>query len=299
MPTCIETTDLTKCYGHVVAVGGLSLRIEVGEIFGLLGPNGAGKSTTLYMLTGLVRPTSGTVTVFGKDLRRAFLDIAGRMGVLVERPSFYDHLTARANLLLLARLAGRGVTVDRALDRAGLLWAADRKVHTFSHGMRQRLGLAQALLTEPELLILDEPTNGLDTESARDTIRLLRLLAERAKVTIIVSSNLLHEAEALCDRVAIMNRGRLLTCERTDKLLSYDPKQVEVIVEAPEAAAKRLMDQPWVDAVETDHGRINVKLGNATIHQLTSFLISSGCVISGVIPQRRSLEDFFLKAIKR
>ncbi|MFO7976744.1 MAG: ABC transporter ATP-binding protein [Candidatus Hydrogenedentota bacterium] len=299
MPTCIKTSDLTKCYGHVVAVGGLSLNIERGEVFGLLGPNGAGKSTTMYMLTGLVRPTSGSVTVFGKDLRRAFLEIAGRMGVLVERPSFYGHLTARANLLLLARLAGRRVTVDRALDRVGLLWAANQKVRTFSHGMRQRLGLAQALLTEPELLVLDEPTNGLDAESTRDTIKLLRLLAEQAKVTIVVSSNLLHEAEMLCDRVAIMNRGRLLTCERTDKLLSYDPKQVEIIVEAPEAAAKRLMEQPWVDAVETNHGRVNVKLGDATVHQLTSFLIGSGYVISGIIPQRRSLQDFFLKALKR
>ena len=299
MPTCIETSDLTKCYGHVVAVGGLSLKIETGEVFGLLGPNGAGKSTTLYMLTGLVRPSSGSVTVFGKDLRRSFLEIASRMGVLVERPSFYGHLTARANLLLLARLAGRHVTVDRALDRAGLLWAANQKVRTFSHGMRQRLGLAHALLTEPELLILDEPTNGLDAESTRDTIKLLRLLAEQAKVTIVVSSNLLHEAEMLCDRVAIMNRGRLLTCELTDKLLSYDPRQVEIILEAPEAAAKRLMEQPWIEAVEIDHGRVNVKLGEATIHQLTSFLISSGYVISGVIPQRRSLQDFFLKALKQ
>jgi ABC-2 type transport system ATP-binding protein len=277
----------------------LSLKIETGEVFGLLGPNGAGKSTTLYMLTGLVRPSSGSVTVFGKDLRRSFLEIASRMGVLVERPSFYGHLTARANLLLLARLAGRHVTVDRALDRAGLLWAANQKVRTFSHGMRQRLGLAHALLTEPELLILDEPTNGLDAESTRDTIKLLRLLAEQAKVTIVVSSNLLHEAEMLCDRVAIMNRGRLLTCERTDKLLSYDPRQVEIILEAPEAAAKRLMEQPWIEAVEIDHGRVNVKLGEATIHQLTSFLISSGYVISGVIPQRRSLQDFFLKALKQ
>jgi ABC-2 type transport system ATP-binding protein len=149
------------------------------------------------------------------------------------------------------------------------------------------------------LLILDEPTNGLDAESTRDTIKLLRLLAEQAKVTIVVSSNLLHEAEMLCDRVAIMNRGRLLTCERTDKLLSYDPRQVEIILEAPEAAAKRLMEQPWIEAVEIDHGRVNVKLGEATIHQLTSFLISSGYVISGVIPQRRSLQDFFLKALKQ
>ena len=299
MSTCVETSDLTKCYGPVVAVGGLSLQIKAGEVFGLLGPNGAGKSTTLYMLTGLVRPTSGAVTIFGKDLRGGFLEIAARMGVLVERPTFYDHMTARANLLLLARLAQRRIAVDRALDRVGLLWAAHQKVQGFSHGMRQRLGLAQALLTEPELLILDEPTNGLDAESTRDTIGLLRLLAEQAGVTIIVSSNLLHEAEILCDRVAIMNRGRLLACERTEQLLSYDPKQVELLVDAPEAAAKRLLEQPWVDAVDLAYGRVNVKLGDASIHHLTSFLVSSGFIVSGIVPQRRSLQDFFLKVLKQ
>jgi ABC-2 type transport system ATP-binding protein len=299
MPTCIQTSDLTKCYRHVVAVGGLSLEIETGEVFGLLGPNGAGKSTTLYMLTGLVRPTSGRVTVFGKDLRRSFLEIAPRMGVLVERPTFYDQLTARANLLLLARLSDERVAVDRALDRVGLLWAANQKTGTFSQGMRQRLGLAQALLTEPELLVLDEPTNGLDAESTRDIIKLLRLLSEQAKVTVVVSSNLLHEVEALCDRVAIMNRGRLLACEMTDKLLSYDPTQIEVLVDAPEAAAKRLMEQPWVSGVEMHHGRLHVQLSEATVHQLTSFLVSAGYVVSGIIPQRRSLQDFFLKVLNQ
>lgn len=299
MPPCIETTDLTKCYGSVVAVGGLSLEIDTGEVFGLLGPNGAGKSSTLYMLTGLVRPTSGRVSIFGKDLRRGFLEIAARMGVLVERPSFYGHMTARDNLLLLARLSGRQVTVDRALDRVGMLWAANQKAATFSHGMRQRLGLAQALLTEPELLVLDEPTNGLDAESTRDTLKLLRMLAEEAKVTIIVSSNLLHEVEALCDRVAIMNRGRLLACERTDKLLSYNPKQVEVLVESPESATRRLMEQPWIASVQLHHGKITVQLGEGNVHQLTSFLISGGYIVSGIIPQRRSLQDFFLKVLER
>lgn len=299
MPTCVQTSKLTKCYGSVVAVGGVSFEIETGEVFGLLGPNGAGKSSTLYMLTGLVPPTRGTVTVFGKDLRRHFLDVAPRMGVLVERPSFYEHLSARRNLMLLAALSGRELTVDRALDMAGLLPAASRKVRTFSLGMRQRLGIAQALMTEPELLILDEPTNGLDAESSHETLKLLRLLAEQARVTVVVASNRLQEVEVLCDRVAIMNKGRILACERTDTLLSYDTKNIEVLLEAPEAAAKRLMEQPWVDSVELQNGRVLVKLGDATAHHLTSFLVGSGYVILGVIPRRRTLQDFFLKVLNR
>ena len=127
MACCIQTTELTKCYGNTVAVGGLSLEVESGEIFGLLGPNGAGKSTTLYMLTGLVPPSSGSISIFGKDLRRGFLEIAHRMGVLVARPALYDHLSVRQNLILLSKLARREVTVDRALDLVGLLEESIRR----------------------------------------------------------------------------------------------------------------------------------------------------------------------------
>jgi len=297
MPPCVQTEGLTKCYGSVVAVGGLTLEIQTGELFALLGANGAGKSTTLHMLTGLVPPTSGSLTMFGKDFRRHFLDIASRVGVLVERPAFYDHLSARRNLMILARLSGRNLTVDRALDRVGLLQVAGRRVGTFSLGMRQRLGVAQALLTEPELLILDEPTSGLDPESTRQTLRLLRRLVEEAKVTIVLTSHMLHEVEGLADRVAIINKGRLVACERTDKLLYYDTTRVDVLVEAPEAAARRLEEQRWVESVEASTGRVSVTLGDATIHQLTAFLLSSGFVISGVIPRRRTLQDYFLKVL--
>ncbi|MBN2307567.1 MAG: ABC transporter ATP-binding protein [Candidatus Hydrogenedentes bacterium] len=297
MAICIQTSNLTKCYGAVVAVGGLSVKIEAGEVFGLLGPNGAGKSTTLCMLTGLVPPTSGSVTVFGKDLRRQFLEVAPRMGVLMERPAFYDHLSARDNLLLLARLTGRDVTVDRTLDRVGLLDAADRKVKTFSHGMRQRLGLAQALLSEPELLVLDEPTSALDVESAQEVLQILRFLADEAHVTVVVASHMLHEVEVLCDRIAILNRGRLVACEATGPLLSYDQSHVDVLIDAAEAAAKRLAGEPWVESVQAQAGRLTVRLGDGSVHQLTTFLVGAGYRISGVIPRRRSLQDYFLKVL--
>lgn len=247
MAACIQTKDLTKCYGSVVALSGLTIEVRTGEILGLLGANGAGKSTTLYMLAGLVPPSSGSATIFGKNIRRNWIEIAQRIGVLVERPAFYDHLTARRNLMILAQLAGRTLNVDRALDRMGLLRVAGRKVGSFSQGMRQRLGMAQALLTEPELLLLDEPTSGLDPEATQDVLEMLRSLASEAKVTIVFSSHMLQEVEMIANRVAILNKGRLLVCEETEGLLSYDTSHVEVLVDAPEAAAKQLEQQPWVE----------------------------------------------------
>jgi ABC-2 type transport system ATP-binding protein len=290
--------DLTRIYGKLVAVGGLSLEVQPGEIFGLLGPNGAGKTTTLAMLTGLVPASSGHAMLFGKDLRNDFLSIAPRIGVLFERQAFYDHLTAHRNLLLLSRLSGKDLTVDRALDRVGLLHAAHRKVGTFSTGMRQRLGVAQALMTEPELLILDEPTNHLDAESSREVLHLLRTLSREAGVTVIYASHMLHEVEAICDRVAILNKGRLLRCDRLDTLLSYDQHDVDVLIDAPEGAARRLAPLDWVASAEPGQGRVHVMLApGGSIHQLTAFLVGGGFRLSGVVPRRRTLQDYFLKVL--
>ncbi len=297
MAACVQTESFAKCYGSVVAVSGLTMSVQEGEVFGLLGPNGAGKSTTLYALCGLIPPTSGTISLFGKDLRRNFLDVSARIGVMVERPSFYNHLSAKRNLQLLARLSRKEVTVDRALDRVGLLHLGGRKVGAMSHGMRQRLGLAQALLTEPDLLILDEPTGGMDVESTQEILKLLRFLADEAKVTIIFSSHMLHEVETLCDRIAIMNQGRLLACEDTDRLISYDTSQADVLLDAPEAAAKRLKEQPWVQSVSVLPGRVSVALNGGSVHQLTTFLIGAGYRISGVLPKRRTLQDYFVKVL--
>ena len=163
--------------------------------------------------------------------------------------------------------------------------------------MRQRLGLAAALLGDPEVLILDEPANGLDPEGTHEMLALLRQLATEAHVTILFSSHMLHDVEELCDRVAIINKGRLLTCERTDALLSYDQTHAEVLIDAAEAAARRLTGLAWVVSVEARPGRLDVVLRDANVHQLNSFLLNTGYRVSGIMPRRRTLQDYFLKVL--
>ena len=297
MATCICFENVTKSFGDTLAVNQLTLEVNAGEILGVLGPNGAGKSTFLYMLSGLLRPTSGSITVFGKDLSTHYVEIAARMGVLVERPALCDFLSVQRNLRLQARLAGREVNIKRALDLAGIVAVADQRVGTLSLGMRQRLGLAQAMLTEPELLILDEPTQGLDVEATQEILLLLRRLADEAGVTVVISSHLMQEVEMLCDRVAIIQHGKLVACEERDALLSYDKSQVEVLLEGGESAARKLLEESWVESVEVKPGRLVVRLQKGTIHQLNSFLLNAGYQVAGIIPRRRTLKDYFLKVL--
>lgn len=225
MASCLQLRNLSKCYGDTVAVSGLSLDIEQGEVFGLLGPNGAGKSTTLYMLTGLVRPTSGTVTFLGKDIRKHYLDVARRMGVAVERPAFYDYLSVRKNLLLMAQLAGRDVTVDRILDMVGMLHAGSRKAGSLSHGMRQRLGLAQALLTEPEVLILDEPTAALDARAEFEVFQRFKELS-KGKTAVLISHR--FSSVRMADRILVLADGGVEAEGTHEQLMAQQGRYAEL-----------------------------------------------------------------------
>jgi ABC-2 type transport system ATP-binding protein len=210
----IETKKLTKKYGEFVAVDSLSLAVKPGEIFGLLGPNGAGKTTTILMLLGLTEPTSGSVRVLGLDPARQPLSVKTHVGYMPDEIGFYDELTARENLIYTARLNGLSRNqayerIDEALERMGLPDVGDHKVGTFSRGMRQRLGVADVLLKKPQLIIMDEPTQGLDPEGAREFLRMILSLKAEG-ITILLSSHLLYQVQAICDRVGLFNHGKMV-----------------------------------------------------------------------------------------
>ncbi len=210
----IETTDLTKKYGDFTAVDSLNLKVREGEVFGLLGPNGAGKTTTILMLLGLTEPTSGEVRVLGFDPTRQPLSVKSRAGYIPDQVGFYDDMTARENLAYIARLNGiprreADSRIEEALQRVGLEQVADHRVSTFSRGMKQRLGVADVLIKKPRLIIMDEPTQGLDPELARGFLKLIRELADSG-ITILLSSHLLPQVQEVCDRVGLFHRGRMV-----------------------------------------------------------------------------------------
>ena len=210
----LESRNLTKQYGDFVAVNGLNLTVQQGEVFGLLGPNGAGKTTTILMLMGLTEPTAGSVRVLGLDPARQPLSVKSRVGYLPERVGFYDGLTARENLTYIARLNGlrrreAAKKVDDMLAQMGLSDVAGRRVGAFSRGMRQRLGVADVLLKQPQIIIMDEPTQGLDPEAAHEFLDVIRRLKGEG-ITILLSSHLLHQVQEVCDRVGLFYHGQMV-----------------------------------------------------------------------------------------
>ncbi len=214
MDYIIETKGLTKKYGEFTAVDSLNLQVEPGEIFGILGPNGAGKTTTILMLLGLTEPSSGEVNVMGFDPSRQPLSVKSQAGYIPDQVGFYDDLTARENLAYIARLNGiprleSDQRIERALGKVGLSDVGSKPVGTFSRGMRQRLGVADVLIKQPRLIIMDEPTQGLDPELVRGFLDLTRELAEEG-ITILISSHLLHQVQEICDRVGLFHRGRMV-----------------------------------------------------------------------------------------
>ena len=220
MSVVLETRGLTKTFGDLVAVDHVDLRVEEGELFGFLGPNGAGKTTTISMMAGLIHPTEGQVFILGEEISPRQTAGLRHVGTLLPPPGFFPYLSGRENLRLISHLYPQvdEARVEEVLSLVGLTGAADRKTKGYSTGMKQRLGLAAALLHRPRLLILDEPTSGLDPIGMKEIRELLRRLADEG-TTIFLSSHLLHEVEQICDRVAILNHGRVLAEGRVQELL--------------------------------------------------------------------------------
>lgn len=291
----VEARGLTKRYAEFTAVNDVSFEVRRGDVFGFLGPNGSGKSTTISMLLGLVLPTSGSISLFGTGPEQQHEALA-RVGAIIESPAFYPFMTGRANLRALAELRP-GVTkerVDEVLRIVGLTEAADRKYSNYSLGMKQRLGIGWTLLHDPELLVLDEPTNGLDPAGIQEIRHLILQLAESGK-TIFISSHLLNEIEQVCDVVAIIQRGKLITSGPVSDLLSQD-ERILLDVSDEVAAQRVLAGVPGVRSVElSEDGYLTVIAPEVRPAVLNRALVTAGVEVDEVRRSRQSLEAAFLE----
>ena len=286
----IVTRDLTKRYGGRAAVEGITLTVGRGEVYGFLGPNGAGKTTTLRMLLGLIRPTSGEATVLGAPPG----DPAGlaRIGALVESPAFYPYLSGRQNLRVLARYAGvPDARVAAVLETVDLADRAADKFSTYSLGMKQRLGVAGALLKDPALLILDEPTNGLDPRGMADMRDMIRRLG-RGERTILLSSNLLGEIEQICDRACVIREGRLIAEDSVEALRG--PGVLLIRADPLDAAARLVGEQPGVGNVTVADGALRLAVAPERAAAINAALVGAGIAVSEIRPVQESLEAVFL-----
>ncbi len=259
----LETHGLTKRYGDFTAVNNLTLTIRQGEVFGLLGPNGSGKTTTILMLLGLTEPTAGTVRVLGLDPARQPLSVKAQVGYMPDEVGFYDNLTARENLAYIAKLNGlrrdeAQTRISTALEQVGLSDVADHRVGTFSRGMRQRLGVADVLIKQPRLIIMDEPTQGLDPEAAHDFLDIIRDLKKQG-ITIMLSSHLLHQVQAVCDRVGLFHRGQMVlegTVPELARRVLGGAYRIHLEADGPDALEDSLRRLPDVVNLHRENGRM-------------------------------------------
>jgi ABC-2 type transport system ATP-binding protein len=288
----VKSTELTKRYGsHTVAVDRVSLTVRRGEVYGFLGPNGAGKTTTMRMLLGLIRPTSGAASVLGR--RPGHPESLARVGALVESPAFYPYLSGRDNLRVIARYAGvPKERIDSALEQVELADRARDKFATYSLGMKQRLGVAAALLKDPELLILDEPTNGLDPAGMADMRDLIRSLGSGER-TVLLSSHLLGEVEQICDRVGVISKGRLIAESTVEELRGG---AALLVAARPLVRARERVEQLLgAERVEVLDGTLRLDADPATAGRINRELVSANVEVTELHPVERTLEEVFLE----
>jgi ABC-2 type transport system ATP-binding protein len=288
----VETNNLGKRYGErIVAVDGLNLEVRRGEVYGFLGPNGAGKTTTLRMLLGLIRPTTGGALVLGS--KPGSSDGLGRVGALIETPTFYPYLSGRDNLRVLARYAGAPENrIATVLDEVDLSARAEDRFRTYSLGMKQRLGIAAALLKDPELLILDEPTNGMDPIGIAEMRPFIRSLG-RGERTVLLSSHLMSEVEQVADRVGVISRGRLVREGTVDELRGREGLWLRV---EPLGEAERLLASlRGVEGVVREDDGLRIAAEPSAAPEINRALVEGGIAVSELRPERASLEKVFLE----
>jgi ABC-2 type transport system ATP-binding protein len=292
-PPPLEVRGLVKRYGELTAVAGVDLTVEAGDVYGYLGPNGAGKTTSLRMMLGLIRPTAGSVRLFDRDPQVSVEALEGVAG-FVEAPAFYPYLTGRRNLELLAAFDGDGAAgrIDQVLETVELTDRAGDKIGGYSHGMRQRLGIAGALLRDPKLLLLDEPATGLDPAGMRDMRLLIRRLADQG-MTVVLSSHLLAEVEELCNRVAIVRTGKIVYEGEIAALKRGAGTEYGLSTTDDERAIAVCRAQPGLGNIRVEHGRIEFTGDPDAVAQLSQALVEAGALIRSLAPQTVTLEDLF------
>jgi ABC-type multidrug transport system ATPase subunit len=296
----VEVKNLVKNYGHFCAVKNISFDVYQGDVFGFLGPNGAGKSTTLRTILSLISPSSGVLKLFGKDLQTHRNVILAKIGCIVEKPDFYKYLSAEKNLEVFARISGTSVDkrkIHELIDLVGLKGKEKNKVSGFSHGMKQRLGIAQTLIHNPDLIILDEPTTGLDPQGIIDVRNLILQLKTEQHKTVILSSHILSEIELIANRMIIINKGETVVQGNVSDLLSSEELVVLFGVNNVDKARQALSSSIFINDIQSilDHA-ILFHTSQESIGQINKLLCDNGIVVSS-IETKRKLEDYFLKLI--
>lgn len=295
----IEVKSLVKHYGKFCAVDNVSFDVYQGDVFGFLGPNGAGKSTTIRTILSLISPTSGQIKIFGRDLRTHRSEILSEIGSIVEKPDFYRYLSAKKNLEIFARLSGKKIAktkIDEVLDFVGLNGRGDDKVMGFSHGMRQRLGIAQTLIHDPKLIILDEPTTGLDPQGIIDIRNLILQLRNDHKKTVLLSSHILSEIELIANRMVIINKGKTIVQGNVKELLDEDSLVVCFSVD-DHSKAIELINSKYSGAFDhIENDQLYLHISKDLIAGINKLLCDHGINVFA-IESKRKLEDYFLKLI--
>lgn len=293
----IQVQSLCKNFGSLEAVKDLSFDVKEGEVFGFLGQNGSGKSTTIRMLLSLIHPTSGEIHIFGKDIRAHRNIIAQKMGAIIERPDLYPYLTAKEHLQLFAKLSQKKISnqqIDQTLTLVGLSKRATDKAQTFSLGMKQRLGIAIALVHQPELVILDEPTNGLDPQGIADIRHLIQQLAKQEGKTILVSSHLLTEIEQMAHQILIIHQGKKIAMGPTKTLLDPAISLMKLSSSNDALAIEKINASHFASYLLDRGGEIYLSLPTSAIPALHQFIVEAGIPILS-LESKRSLEDYFLQ----
>jgi ABC-type multidrug transport system ATPase subunit len=296
MAVIIEVQNLTKQFKELKAVDGLSFSVPKGEVYGFLGQNGAGKSTTIRMLLTLIKPTSGKISILGEEVSHYRKEILQKVGAIIEKPDLYKYLTALENISIMARLSDVKKTkaeLLQHLDRVGLKERASSKVKTFSQGMKQRLGIACALVHNPKLIILDEPTNGLDPQGIADMRNLILSLSREEGKTVFISSHLLSEIEMIADSMLIIDKGRKVAEGKVSELLHPSETLVQLDTANNDATRLLLSQTEWQQNLQTSEEGILLKMHRTNVPQLNAYLVQQGVAVFS-LRSKHSLEDYFL-----